>query len=232
MKFVFFAVLIITSHLSAYARDISYALSGSLGLVSDYIPMSGTQVGKGTSVQSGTSISKGHFKTYLWSNYGLPEKAFTEIDYGVEYFNEISQNIYAAAGVHQYHFPKSDLHNWNLEAACLYRSYINFYIRYTYCLDSNDFLSGGRLHVTAERDLTGENAKMHLYTSISSAYHWGYYGWEGFAHVTPKIRVAYELSDILSMDLFSAYQISVENIKQESDCFMYGGIALSFNIKK
>lgn len=214
----------------ALASDCYYKLSGNIGFVSRYIPMSGTQVGNGNGFQSGAAISKKGFKAYLWSSYGIPEKTFTEIDYGIEYTEIINKKFNVSIGIHNYNFSESDLHNWNLEFGARYSDKINVDTRYTYCIDEDSYLSGGRLFVKIEKMIIRNDLSVSFSPYISTAYHWGYYGWQGFGHLTTGLKILYEMNDFITANALLSYQLSSSNIRQEEDDFLYGGVGLTFEI--
>ena len=227
---IFVLQLLLLTNSLIYAGDYYYKLSGNIGLVSRYIPMSGTQVGDGNGFQSGAAISIKGFKAYLWSNYGIPDKAFTEIDYGIEYTDKIYDALNASIGFHKYNFPESELYNWNLEVGTYYTGKINVETRYTYCIDEDSFLSGGRLYAKIEKIIIKNNASVLLYPYISTAYHWGYYGWQGFGHITSGMRFLYKVNDFIAANALLSYQISSNNINQKEDNFLYGGVGLYFEM--
>ncbi len=227
---IFVLQLLLFTKSLVYASDYYYKISGGIGLVSRYIPMSGTQVGNGNGFQLGTVISINGLKTYLWSNYGIPDKAFTEIDYGIEYTDRINNALNASIGFHKYNFPKSELYNWNLEFGAYYTGKINVETRYTYCFGEDSVLSGGRLYAKIEKIIIKNNAIVSLFPYISTAYHWGYYGWQGFGHITSGMKLLYKVNDFLKVNALLSYQISSDNISQEKDDFLYGGVGLYFEI--
>ncbi|OFY50421.1 MAG: hypothetical protein A2W85_10305 [Bacteroidetes bacterium GWF2_41_31] len=215
---------------------VKFEFGGSNYSVSKYIPRSGTQVGQGIANQTLAFISYSNLSTYFWLNYGFPDKRITEVDYGIEYeyklavdFLKGSWNI--KAGAHNYIFPVPDLSNFILEGSLLYKGVIESDLLYTYCFKSKKIDSGSRLYFEIRKPFKLILAKIKtlFYPTLSSAYHFGFYGWEGFGHITPGVKLKVNLSHC-SINTFLKYQISSNDIIKgyTKPKFLYGGLGIEF----
>ena len=214
-----------------------FSFGGSNFTVSKYIPRSGTQVGKGSANQTLAYVSYSNFTAYVWFNYGFPDSRITEIDYGLEYKYRLSQKFLKGnwdikAGAHKYIFPVPELNNFILEGTLSYRGIVESDVLYTYCFESTKIESGSRIYIELRKpfEIKIKKLKSELIPQLSTAYHWGFYGWQKFGQITPGLRYKMHFSKF-SINTFLNYQFSADDISEgyiTKKRFLYGGIGIEF----
>ncbi len=206
--------------------------------VSKYIPRSGTQVGLGSANQTLGYLSYKNLTIYFWMNYGFPDETITEFDYGIEYKHNLYSDthlgeISIVGGAHKYIFPVAQLNNFILEGKILYNGILKTDILYTHCFRSNNVDSGSRIYIELRKPviLFDKSFQIQLIPLMSSAYHWGFYGWEKWGQLTAGIKSKF-VFDNISIIAYANYQYSSDDISighVTEKLFPYFGIGIEYN---
>ncbi len=206
-------------------------------LVTKYVPKVGVQVGEGYANQSMVNLTYAGFNVFAWENYGIPDGRFTGIIYGIQYKLKLplkseKVDFYNTMALDKCIYPKVDFENWVADYFFIMSGRIQTTFHYSHLFSAGEVEHGDRLHGVINYPVKYKFFKLEpvLMPSISSAYHWNFYGKTGLAHITfgLKNKLVFGKFSILA---FANYQHSFESVKAILASGFYGGLGFSYSLK-
>ena len=214
-----------------------FRFGGSNFVSTRFIPRSGVQLGDGFVNQTFLKVNYSKFTAWSWINYGLEEGAFQEVDFGIEYRDLLAQNflngtLHFMVGASNFNFPTLELSNLLFEGSLSYKGVIEVDVISTNVIKSKKVRNtGSRLYAEIRKPIPFKIRKLNteLIPMLSSAYHWGFYGFEELAHISPGVKYKLHFSKV-SISTFLNYQFSSKDVIAIGDNqnFLFGGLGIEF----
>jgi hypothetical protein len=214
-------------------RNLSFGLSDYY--VSQYVPKSGTPIGQGSADQFLCYAKFKHLKTYIWINYGFPDRRVTEADLAlfIEYklpghflHGELSGDI----GFVEWILPLIGFNTEVIECNTRYSGIINLNLAINQILTDQNAEYGTRLHLEISKPIRFNIKTVHttLTPALYSAYHFNFYNMDGLAFIALGLKYSMQFNKLV-LNVFLNNQYSTEYIHVEDDIFLYGGFGFEYN---
>jgi hypothetical protein len=225
----------VSSQADSILKKKNFSFGMSDYYVSQYVPKSGTPIGQGSANQFLGFAKYKHLKTFIWVNYGFPDKRVTEADLAlfIEYklpgnflYGELSGDI----GFVEWILPLIGFNTEVIECNTRYSGIINLNLAINQILADQNAEYGTRLHLEISKTVRFNIKTVHstLTPALYAAYHINFYNMDGFACITPGLRYSMQFGKLV-LNVFLNNQYSTEHIHVEDDIFFYGGLGLEYN---
>lgn len=204
-------------------------------VVTKYVPKIGSQIGDGFANQSMVQLSYAGFKLFGWGNWGIPEKGFNGIIYGLQYKRKLpikSERIKIdnMVAFNNYIFPSFDLNNWVADYFINIIGSLQTTFQYSHVFSGGTVEHGDRIYGIVNYPVhyafLGKSSI--LTPCISSTYNWNFYDKTGLAHLTFGLKNKFVIGRF-SLNAFINYQHSFESIKPFLESGFYGGLGFMLN---